>query len=148
MKTAVGGWITVVLVAVVVTSALAEVNEVRWGGPGYDPAQASQDGSSRFVARPQQQDPSMVEILVDAEITVKGTSIMELAPKRGAVLRSDLCWKVMRHLTSPWACSFPREDLLKQDGAGHLRVKDKKGRVLLQDKIDFNSVKNALSPKR
>jgi hypothetical protein len=104
----------------------------------------AQNLSSRFCARQQLRDPSLVEVLVDTEITVKGTTIMELIPKRGAVLTSEMCWKALKHFTSPWACSFPRLDMDKLTGTGQLRVKDKKGRVLLKDQIDFDAVKNGL----
>ncbi len=97
----------------------ASQEEFQWGGPGYDPdLKENKDyKSSRYTARfmynynENHFDESVFEVLVDAKETVREVGQIDLMTSNGDVVSSKTCWKAMRHITAPWACSFQKSDL-------------------------------------
>lgn len=120
----------------------ASESELRWGGRGYDPELKKENYSSRFIVRPHFKDAGLIDMAVDSKETVKETGQIDLVSGDGIVVSSSQCFKAMHHISAPWACSFKKEDLPELAGQGKIRVKDKSGRIILEDKIDFEALNN------
>jgi len=116
-------------------------NELRWGGQGYDSALKG-NNSSRFAACPHFKDVKLIDILVDSKETVKEVGQINLVSDNGIAVSSNVCWRAMRHVTAPWACSFQKEDLIKLTERGKIEVMDRAGNVIIEDKVDFKALNN------
>lgn len=138
--------IIIVLVSIFLACAAlyASQNELRWGGRGYDPS-FKKDASSRFVARPNCCDPKLIDIWVDSKETVNEVGEMHLLSKTGLDVSSTQCGKAMRHEEAPWLCSFKREDLQNLSGEGKIKIMDRSKRMILEDDIDCESLKNYIT---
>lgn len=122
----------------------ASQNELRWGGRGYDPS-FKKDASSRFVARPNCCDLKLIDIWVDSKKTVNEVGKMHLLPKTGLGVSSTQCWKAMRHEQAPWACSFNKDELRDLKGEGKIQIMDRSNRMILEDDIDYESLKDYIT---
>ena len=129
------------------TRALAESQNFQWGGKGYDPALKNRPTSARFAIRPhydyQTQPPgidaTLVEVLVDAAETANEIGAIRLASQEHEA-RLQQCWKAMRHITAPWACTFKRTDIQTLRGTGTIQVVDRSNRTLLEEPADFDAM--------
>lgn len=115
--------------------------KLKWGGKGYDP-HLKGENSSRFVARANFNDATMVDIWVDAKETVKDVGQIKLITEDGKEVSSGSCFQAMRHFTAPWACSFKETDLEELSGKGKLEVMNKTGVKILEASIDCEALKS------
>lgn len=122
----------------------ASQNELRWGGRGYDPS-FKKDASSRFVARPNCCDLKLIDIWVDSKETVNEVGEMHLVSETGLDVSSTQCGKAMKHIEAPWACSFKKEDLQNLSGKGKIKIMDRSKRMILEDDIDYESLKHYIT---
>lgn len=118
-------------------TTLLAMEELRWGGPGHDPALKT---SHRFVARRggHARATATLEIRVDSRETVHEVGRMRLITADRQELSSIRCWKAMRHISAPWACSFQLEPIKQFSGRGRIIVTDRSGDRLMEDTIDLD----------
>jgi len=133
------------LIFLVVTShfALAFQHEFRWGGPGYDPALKGRD-FSRFTARLHFKNKTIIDIMVDHKKTVGEVGRIDLISAEGAQISSEYCWKAMKHIQAPWACSFQKGEINEKRGVGRIKVFNRSNELLIEDAIDFDAINNQL----
>lgn len=110
--------------------------EVKWGGPGYDPA-LKKSGSALFRIMASTFKAGAAEIWVDSAKTVEEVGSIELLSPQDSV-SSENCWKAMKHINAPWACEFPLKRLAGLTGRGSIVVKDRSGKLLLSEDVDFD----------
>ena len=140
--------------------ALAESQDFQWGGKGYDPALKDRDMSARFTIRPHYDysridpetktgvvDESRLELRVDAEETVNELGSIILLSE-GHELHPEQCWKAMRHITAPWACTFQQGDIRALRGKGTIRILDRSGHALIEAPADYDAMNAFLAAKR
>lgn len=129
------------LIIFLLISAISFADSVfKWGGPGYDP---KLDESRRYVAQIDFYNDKYIIIKVDAESTVNDVGVMELKSESKRI-QSSPCGKAMRHVESPWACSFLKKEVQSFSGKGEVVTYNRKGVVLLTDEIDFDKLKYEL----
>lgn len=117
---------------------LLAANPYQWGGRGYDPA-LKKRGSSRYsIHESYGTAKSTIEILVDARETVKEVGQMRLKMSDGQEVVSTECWKAMKHLDAPWACTFERSGIKLFSGQGRMIIENRAGDLLIEDVIDFD----------
>ncbi|MBP9854928.1 MAG: hypothetical protein KBD53_08685 [Candidatus Omnitrophica bacterium] len=131
------------------TLAFAAPNELKWGGDGFDPAlkEYSEYSFTKYTARFQYGDESLVEIVVDAEETVSDVGSMTLVSSENTSLSSQYCSKAMRHVSAPWACIFSKKDLENLRGKGKMIIIDSAQNQILEDTIDFDALRNFIEKK-
>lgn len=129
--------LTVIIILLTGTLALSLQNLFTWGGPGYDPALKK---SFRYSLRPHDNDDALMDIWVDAKETTEEVAEIRLIPANGEAVSSKTCWAAMRHITSPWACSFQKSEVQKLTGTGNIETYDHSQRMLLKDEIDFDAL--------
>ncbi len=133
----------------IATTLFASQKELQWGGLGYDPTlKENKDYKySRYTARVKYNynqnyfDESIIEILVDARETVGEVGRIDLMTSKGDVVSSKACWKAMKHITAPWVCSFEKSELENLSGIGQIKTFNKSERILLEEKVDFEALK-------
>lgn len=117
---------------------LLAMNELKWGGPGYDPTLKN---SSRFIARPNiYNDENTIEIWVDSQETVKEVGQMRLLSSDGQEISSLQCWKAMKHITAPWACSYYNRDVGQLSGQGKIMVENRSRDILIEDVVNLDNL--------
>ena len=133
----------------IVVIVFASQKEFQWGGTGYDPAlkQYKEYNFSRYTCRFHYNDETIVDILVDSKETVKEVGQMNLMTADGVSVSSQSCGKATRHITAPWACSFHETDLESLTGIGKIKTADGSQRIILEDTIDFDALKNFIKQK-
>ncbi len=67
---------------------------------------------------------------------------MTLLADKEAAISSQSCWKAMKHITAPWACSFQKSNLESLTGTGKIQTSDKSGHLLLEHAIHFDPLGN------
>ena len=116
----------------------ARDKEVCWGGRGFDPTVRN---SCRFLAY--LYIPKMeVRIRIDTYETFQDVSTLRLIPLQGREYVSKACWKMSRHINSPWECYFPAADIIKLSGLGMVIAENKYGQNLVTDDIDFDEIRS------
>lgn len=131
--------ITIICLFVITQISFASESEVRWGGPGYDPALKGKN-SSRFTARPHFKDGTAIDILVDDKRTVRDVGRINLISSDGIQESSELCSKAMHHIEAPWACGFYKAEIQEMRGSGTIKVFNRSNELLLEDVIDFDAM--------
>jgi hypothetical protein len=118
---------------------LFAMDELKWGGPGYDP---SLEDSSLFIARSNanNNDANTIEIWVDSQETVNEVGLIQLIYSDGQKISSAQCWKAMRHITAPWACSFHTKAVKQLKGEGKITVKNRSGDILIEHDVDLEKL--------
>ena len=120
------------------STLLVAMEKLKWGGPGFDPLFKN---SSRFNAQPCIYSiQKRLSIWVDSKETVKEVGQMQLISSDKREVSSIKCWKALRHKTAPWACSFNIEKVKQLSGEGKIRVKNRSGKVLLEDDVDLKKL--------
>lgn len=131
----------------------AEVEQYRWGGPGYDPnLKVKGKISSRYSAyllRRSNADglnEPMVSINVDSEETVEHVGQIDLVSSSGVVVSSKKCGRIYHHMEAPWGCYFALSDLETHTGNGKIltfsgsELHAGPGVMLLEDPVDFDEL--------
>jgi hypothetical protein len=130
------------LLAIAAVGLAANRQELRWGGSGFDPElkKAGQEYSSKFIARRGVQK-GKVEVLADSEKSAnKVVAIMIVELSTGKRVQSKYCFKVMHHLTAPWACHFEEIELKRLHGDGKIEVYGDSQKLILGDVIHIDQL--------
>ena len=135
-----GRFICFTLAIFIASSSLVwGLRELRWGGPGYDPALKN---SSRFMARRNiDMDKNTTEIWVDSKETVNEVGQMRLTSSDGKEMSSLQCWKAMRHIMAPWACSFRNEEIKQLSGLGKITVENSARQIIIIEVVNLDELR-------
>ena len=120
-------------------SLFAADNSFRWGAQGYDP-DLKEISSKRFAVQQHYGEKKLVDIVVDSKDAQSGIGEIRLISADKKLIFSNTCWKAMRHITAPLACSFQKDDLKNLLGLGKIQVVDKNQNIIHEDEIDFEKL--------
>ncbi len=120
------------------------MNSFSWGVQGYDP-ELIQYGSKRFTVNQHYGNNDLLDIYVDSKEVQFGVEKIELISKNALMISSNECWKAIRHITAPIACSFKKSVFKRLSEKGKIRVFNKTQNIIHEDEIDFTELNNFLN---
>ncbi len=133
-----------VLIVLSCSTVFSSENIYGWGGAGFDPALREYGSSYRFFAQAHDGDGQLMDIGVDSKETQQEIGRIRLTSDIGTAIDSQQCWKTMRHLTAPSACSFLRKDIENLNGKGRIEIFSKEESVILGEDVDFDAMRDKL----